>query len=337
MTRTTFPLLLLLAFLLITPNFSVNAQILIAPSFLSGDGFSYGVTDFINAGEPGENMIWDYSGLVTQDSYNVLILPSSPSPYEDDYPDANWIMEIAAASQSIYCNFGPEFFEFFGGVEQGASYPLDDSDRFWPYPFEYGETWNDSMSGTLNAQGMIINRSGTTESTLNGYGSLLMPGGFQLDDVTRVQLDREIIDSSFVGVDIYKINQIRFYHDTLLAPLIVHTNFQIISELDTTVIDNTELLQSYTVGVSPIEQPKAEFGMFPNPASNNVQVVWSSFGASTNKIEIRDITGRVIKELNTIFGMSATTFDVSSWASGVYTVTVNPGQNNSTTKKLIVE
>jgi len=337
MTRTTFPLLLLSAFLLITPNFSVNAQILIAPSFLSGDGFSYGVTDFINAGEPGENMIWDYSGLVTQDSYNVLILPSSPSPYEDDYPDANWIMEIAAASQSIYCNFGPEFFEFFGGVEQGASYPLDDSDRFWPYPFEYGETWNDSMSGTLNAQGMIINRSGTTESTLNGYGSLLMPGGFQLDDVTRVQLDREIIDSSFVGVDIYKINQIRFYHDTLLAPLIVHTNFQIISELDTTVIDNTELLQSYTVGVSPIEQPKAEFGMFPNPASNNVQVVWSSFGASTNKIEIRDITGRVIKELNTIFGMSATTFDVSSWASGVYTVTVNPGQNNSTTKKLIVE
>ncbi len=337
MIRTTFPLLLLSAFLLITPNFNFNAQILVAPSFLSGDGFSYGVTDFISAGDLGENMIWDYSGLVTQDSYNVLILPSSPSPYEDDYPDANWIMEIAAASQSIYCNFGPEFFEFFGGVEQGVSYPLTDSDRFWSYPFEYGETWNDSMSGTLNAQGMIINRSGTTESTLNGYGSLLMPGGFQLDNVTRVQLEREIIDSSFVGVDIYKINQIRFYHDTLLAPLIVHTNFQIISELDTTVLDNTELLQSYTVGLASIEQPKAEFGMFPNPASNNVQVVWSSFGASTNKIEIRDITGRVIKELNTIFGMSATTFDVSSWASGVYTVTVNPGQNNSTTKKLIVE
>ena len=164
-----------------------------------------------------------------------------------------------------------------------------------------------------------------------------MPGGFQLNDVTRVQLDREIIDSSFVGVDIYKVNQIRFYHDTLLAPIVVHMNFQIISELDTTVIDYTELLQSYTVGVASIEQPKAEFGMFPNPASSNVQVVWSSFLAPTNKIEIRDITGRIIKEFNTIFGMSATTFDVSSWASGVYTVTVNPGKKNSTTKKLVVE
>ena len=337
MTRISSSLLFLSGFLLITSSFSANAQALVAPSFLSGDGFSLGVTDFISAGDPGENMIWDYSGLVTQDSYNVLILPSSPSPYEDDYPDANWIMEMAAISQSIYCNFGPEFFEFFGGVEQGASYPLTDSDIFWPYPFEYGETWNDSMSGTLDVQGIIINRTGTTASTLNGYGNISLPGGIQLDDVTRVELNREIIDSSFVGVDIYKINQIRFFHGTLLAPLVVHTNAQIISELDTTVIDYTELLQSYTVGVSPIEQPKAEFGMFPNPASNNVQVVWSSFGAPTNKIEIRDITGRVIKELNIIFGMSSTTFDVSSWASGVYTVTVNPGQENSATKKLIVE
>ena len=337
MTRISSFLLFLSGFLLITSSFSANAQILVAPSFLSGDGFAIGVADFINAGETGENMIWDYSGLVAQDSYNVLILPSSPSPYEDDYPGANWIMEIAEASQSVYFNLGPDFFEFFGGVEQGVSYPLTDSDIFWPYPFEYGETWNDSMSGTLNAQGIIINRTGTTESTLNGYGTISLPGGIQLDDVTRVELNREIIDSSFVGVDIYKVNQIRFYHGTLLAPLVVHTNFQIISELDTTVVDYTELLQSYTLGLALIEQPKAEFGLFPNPASNNVQMVWSSFGASPNKIQIRDITGRIIKEFNTVFGMSATTFDVSSWASGVYTVTVNPGQENSATKKLIVE
>jgi hypothetical protein len=296
-----------------------------------------GIADYILEGEPGENMMWDYSGLETQDSYEVLIIPSSPSPYEDDYPDANWIMEIAEASQSIYSNFGPEFFEFFGGVEQGASYPLTDSDIFWPYPFEYGETWNDSMSGTLDAQGIIINRSGTTESTLNGYGTISLPGGIQLDDVTRVELNREIIDSSFVGVDIYKVNQTRFYHGALLSPLIVHTNFQIITELDTTVIIYTELLQSYTAGLASIEQPKAEFGMFPNPASNNVQMVWSSFGASPKNVEIRDITGRVIKEIQTTFGMSAITFDVSSWASGVYSVIVNPGQENSTTKKLIVE
>jgi len=337
MTRTTFPLLLLLAFLLITSNFSVNAQTLVAPSFLSGDSFAMGVTDYINAGDPGENMIWDYSGIVTQDSYSILILPSSPSPYEDDYPGANWIMEVPAASQSIYCNLGPDFFEFFGGVEQGVSYPLTDSDRLWSYPFEYEETWNDSMSGTLDAQGIIINRTGTTESTLNGYGSISLPGGVQLDDVTRVEMTREITDSSFTGVNIYVVHQIRFHQGTMVAPLVVHTNFQMISELDTTVTNSTEVLQSYTVGQTSMEQPKEEFGMFPNPARDDVQVVWSSFGASSKIVEVRDITGRVVEEIRSVSGMSSTTIDVSSWASGVYTVTINPGQKNPTTKKLIVE
>jgi hypothetical protein len=337
MTRPLFFCLFLSNALLSTLSSEANAQTLVAPSFLSGDSFTMGVTGIVSAGEPGEDMNWDYSGIVTQDSYGINILPSSPSAYEDDYPEANWIMEVPAASQSIYCNLGPDFFEFFGGVEQGLSYPLTDSDRLWSYPFEYEETWNDSMSGTLNAQGMIINRSGTTESTNNGFGSVSMPGGVQLDDVTRVEMTREITDSSFTGVNIYVVHQIRFHQGTMVAPLVVHTNFQIISELDTTVTNSTEVLQAYTVGLTSIAPPKEEFGMFPNPARDDVQVVWSSYGASSKMVEVRDITGRVVEEIRSVSGMSSTTIDVSAWASGVYTVTVNPGQNNPTTKKLIVE
>lgn len=336
----TRPLLLSLFFsgaALISLSSEANAQTLVAPSFLSGDSFTMGVTDAIIAGESGENMNWDYSGIVTQDSYEIHISPSSPSPYEDDYPGANWIMELPAYSQSVYMNLGPNYFEFFGGIEQGGSYPLSDSDRFWPYPFEYGATWNDSMSGTLNVQGTIINRTGTTQSTMNGYGSVSMPGGVQLDDVTRLEMTREITDSSFTGVNIYVVHQIRFNQGDLLAPIVVHTNLQVISGLDTTVTNSTEVLQSYTAGQTSIEQPQSEFGMFPNPARDDVQLVWSSFDASSKTVEVRDITGRVVEETRSVSGMSSTTIDVRSWASGVYTVTVNPGQKNPTTKKLIVE
>lgn len=337
MTRLLFFGLFLSAAALTTLPSLANAQTLVAPSFLSGDSFTMGVTDIISAGDPGEDMNWDFSAIVTQDSYDIHILPSSPSPYEDDYPGANWIMELPSYSQSVYMNLGPEYFEFFGGVEQGVSYPLADSDRFWPYPFEYGATWNDSMSGTLNVQGTIINRSGTTESTMNGYGSVSMPGGVQLDDVARVEMTREITDSSFTGVNIYVIHQIRFHQGDLLAPIVVQTNFQVITELDTTVTNSTEVLQSYAVGQTSIEQPQSEFGMFPNPARDDVQLVWSSFDASSKTVEVRDITGRVVEEMRSVSGMSSTTIDVRSWARGGYTVTLNPGQKNPTTKKLIVE
>lgn len=340
--KTLLFLSALSVFMIAFSGFQAKAQTLIAPYFLSGDSFTTGVTGFITAGEPGENMTWDYSGIFVQDSYETIILPSSPSAYEDDYPDANWIMYVAVASQSIYLNLGPDYFEFFGGVEQGSSYPLTNSERFFPYPFTFGDTWTDNMSGTLDVAGLILNRTGTVESTIDGYGSISLPGGIQLDDVTRVNLHREITDSSEVGVDIYIIDQIRFYQGTMLAPLVNHSHLQVISPLDTTIADYFEIIQGYTVGIDQVvdQETGVEFGMFPNPATDKVQVVTSSFGnggSAIEIIEVRDITGRLVEAVRPISGLNVTVFDVSSWMSGVYTVTVNPGEAGSTTKQLIIE
>ncbi|PCJ81892.1 MAG: hypothetical protein COA49_02710 [Bacteroidetes bacterium] len=345
MIRSNITLLFLsvLAFFFIsTSSFQAKAQTLVAPVFISGDSYTLGITELVDEGEPGENMVWDYSGVITPGGYEIVILPSSPSPFEDDYPEANWIMEIGAANQSIYVNFGPDYLEYLGGVEQGISYPLTNSEIFFPYPFTYGETWIDDMSGTLNAAGMIINRSGIVESTVDGYGSLSLPGGIQLNDVTRVKTHREITDSTIIGVDTYVIDQIRFYQGTMLAPLVSHANIQIISPLDTTVINYCELLQTYTVGIDNIvtQDERLDFGMFPNPATSRVQVVTPSFeygGSSINIIEVRDIAGRLVETISPISGMNVSVFDVSSWTSGVYNVTVNPGEQNSSTKQLLVE
>jgi|GEM_PF-934869 len=345
MTYSNKTLLFLSAFsvlMIAFSGFQAKAQTLIAPSFLSGDSFTTGVTGFITAGEPGENMTWDYSDALVLDSYVTTVLPSSPSPFEDDYPGANWILDIPAASQSLYLNLGPDYYEYFGGVEQGSSYPLTNSERFFPYPFTFGDTWTDGMSGTLNIAGLIINRSGIVESTVDGYGSISLPGGIQLDDVTRVNLHRVITDSSEVGVDIYIVDHIMFYEGTMLAPLVNHTHLQIVSPLDTTIADYFEILQGYAVGIDQVvdQETGVEFGMFPNPATDKVQVVTSSFGnggSAIEIIEVRDITGRLVEAVRPISGLNVTVFDVSSWMSGVYTVTVNPGEPGSTTKQLIIE
>jgi len=59
MTYSNKTLLFLSAFsvlMIAFSGFQAKAQTLIAPSFLSGDSFTTGVTGFITAGEPGENM-----------------------------------------------------------------------------------------------------------------------------------------------------------------------------------------------------------------------------------------------------------------------------------------
>ena len=339
--RFTITLLVLSVLLSgLIPFSKLNAQTLIAPSFQSGDGYTMGVLELSEAGEVGENMAWDYSNFFTVNSYNAQILSSIPSPFEDDFPNANWMLETGGAQ--YYYNYGPNVFEYYGGVEGGVSYPYSDSEIYFPYPFSFGETWTDTFDIVLNILGIETHRSGIVSSVVDGFGALDLPGGVHLEDVTRISLSREITDSSMTGEVMYLFDLAMFYSATTFVPMVTHTHFQIIEGPDTTTQDYTEILQLYTVATDEVhpESTKLDFTMFPNPASSQVQFVFASWINAphvTDEIEIRDISGRLIETLNLVPGVNSGVIDVSSWAKGVYTATSKLGLENVSTKQLIVE
>ena len=339
--RATIIILVLSSLLAVLSFFSsVTAQTLLAPSFLSGDSFTMGVLNFSEAGAAGENMAWDYSTFVTVNSYNAQILSSSPSTFEDDYPNANWMLEVGGGQ--YYYNYGPDVYEYYGGVEEGVSYPYFDSEIYFPFPFLYGETWTDTYEVSLDILGVETQRSGLVTSVLDGYGTLDLPGGVYLEDVSRVSMSREISDSSTVGEITYLIDYKMFYSGTMVVPIVTHVHLQIIEALDTTIQDNTQILQLYTVATDKV-QPEAnfiDFTMFPNPSSSRVQFITSggiSSPHSNVSIEIRDLTGRLIETLQLAPGINTGVIDVSSWANGAYTATSKRGLDELSTKQLIVE
>ena len=339
--RITITLLVLSVLLSgLIPFSKLNAQTLIAPSFQSGDGYTMGVLELSEAGEVGENMAWDYSNFFTVNSYNAQILSSTPSPFEDDFPNANWMLEAGGAQ--YYYNYGPDVFEYYGGVEEGVSYPYSDSEIYFPYPFSFGETWTDTFDIELNILGIETHRSGIVSSVVDGFGALDLPGGVHLEDVTRISLSREITDSSMTGAVTYLIDLAMFYSGTTVVPMVTHTHFQVIEGQDTAIQDYTEILQSYLVEIDDLQNEATEldFTMFPNPASSKVQFVFASginAAHSMEALEIRDISGRLIETLNLVPGVNSGVIDVSSWAKGVYTATSKLGLENVSTKQLIVE
>ena len=335
----TLPVLsvLLLGFI---PFPKATAQTLIAPIFQSGDGYTMGVLELTEAGEVGENMVWDYSTFTTVNSYNAQILASSSSPFFSYFPNANWILE--SAGSQYYYNYGPDVYEYFGGVEGGVSYAYPDSEIYFPYPFSFGETWTDTFEVVLNILGTETHRSGIVTSVVDGYGTLDLPGGVHLDDVSRISMSREITDSSMTGDATYLIDLALFYSGTTVVPMVTHTHFQIIEGQDTSIQDYTEILQSYTVAIDELQHEATEidFTMFPNPATSKVQFVFAggiSSPHSTDAIEIRDITGRLIETLQLVPSINSGVIDVSSLSKGVYTVTTKRGSESLSTKQLIVE
>ena len=342
MIQSTNPPLVFLVLVSIFISFPhAKAQTLLAPSFQSGASFTMGVLNFSEAGAAGENMAWDYSSYVTVNSYNGQILSSSPSQFEDDFPNANWMLESGGAQ--YYYNYGPDVFEYYGGVEGGVSYAYSDSEIYFPYPFSFGETWTDTFENVLNIFGVETHRSGVVSSEVNGYGTLDLPGGVHVEDVSRLSISRVIVDNAkATGEVTYLIDLDMFYAGTTVVPMVTHTHFQVIEGQDTATQDYTEILQSYLVAVDELQhiETETDFSMFPNPASSKVQFVFASRALTFNPIDaiqIRDITGRLIETLQLISGINSGVIDVSSWAKGVYTATSMRGLENISTKQLIVE
>ncbi|MBM71247.1 MAG: hypothetical protein CL847_00485 [Crocinitomicaceae bacterium] len=306
------------------------AQTIDAPFILSGDIFTITSTDTVAPGEAGENMVWDYTSLGFGQNFNGQFVTSSPSLFEDDYPHAEWIWEIAGGQ--YYYNFGPDMYEYFGGVENGASYPYTDSEQFYPYPFSYGDTHEDSTENVLFITGMETFRSIYSTAAFDGYGTINMPNETVYDDACRIRVHRTITDSTIAGVTQYVIDQVQFFQNGLVSPVVVHTDMIIGKGLGEMEINVLEYLQNYSdTSTEAVELDI--FVLYPNPASNKVMLRWAH-GAESIVAYAAD--GREVEKIKTFPGMTFTQFDVSDWPPGVYTISFTNGHEVAS-EQLIVE
>jgi hypothetical protein len=103
-----------------------------------------------------------------------------------------------------------------------------------------------------------------------------------------------------------------------------------------TIFNKTQM--SPGTSINPIA-PVASFGVYPNPASSNIEVVFENRDNSVkNTLRIYNIAGQVVAQqnLDATPGLHAKAIDVSSLANGVYIVSIE-NAGHIITQKLIKE
>ena len=309
---------------------TVSAQELNYPIIGHGDSFTIVVSDTIAPGEAGANMVWDYSNLVAIQAVNGQFFETMGSVYADDYPNSNYYQAINGGQ--YYYLMGPYSQEYYGGVEGGISYPYEDSEHFYDYPFAFESSHSDDSYNELNIQGLATYRSIETNSACDGYGVLTLPGeGNTYDDVYRVRVNRLISDSTITGTTVIEVDQIQFLAQGLGSPLVLHTSLYITTVGVTDEYHFCEFMQQYTVETEKIIAPS--FALFPNPTSDVATIKWASAAES---LEIFDATGRLVKSVTPVPGLTLALVDVSSWSPGIYSVTMKNGAQIAS-ETLVVE
>jgi hypothetical protein len=96
-------------------------------------------------------------------------------------------------------------------------------------------------------------------------------------------------------------------------------------------------LPTYLVSVNDPTILYSTVSVFPNPASENVNVVFNSSIVSDGVLSIADVTGKILEQKNVRLpeGSNLISVDVSGFSSGIYMLQLKQGNNVAAAKVLI--
>ena len=91
------------------------------------------------------------------------------------------------------------------------------------------------------------------------------------------------------------------------------------------------------VGTASVdEQSLLNLSLYPNPASNIINLSIENLSNVELKIELYDVIGRLNKTVNTIFENNKASLDISKLTRGIYIVKVTNG-NEVSVKRFVKE
>lgn len=316
------------------------AQITLVPAEhdpVIGNGYIVSTGTYQAPGAAGAGQFWDFSSLVATGSDELQFVDPTTTPNGADFTTATIAMVDNDGNYS-YFQSDANGFTLMGNDDGAVTFPLSDGAKYWPFPCNYSDTWNDLLAGTIVIAGQNVTRAGTIEGIADGYGDLAMPWG-TVYGVLRLALHEEYQDATPLGTVVHDVMTHRFFTRFLPFPVLQITEASTTVNGSTTTSLTTQWVDSSVVGLfGASAMSHAGISLSPNPTNGVVTVRYGTSRAV--RVEVFDTMGRAVLSLPT----SSTAqvdgshlLDVSSLEAGTYTVNAITAQGLRASARLVVQ
>lgn len=142
----------------------------------------------------GEDVTWDYTGITEGVLTTTSFVEKEECIAYSSYPDA----DIALTNDDVnyilyeYTNEGQFYHGFYAGA-LGVEIIYSNPETQMVYPMTYGTTNDDSFAGEFESGGLPFVRSGTTNVSAVGYGTLQLPDA-TIENVLLVKMVQDYND-----------------------------------------------------------------------------------------------------------------------------------------------
>lgn len=301
-----------------------------------GTGYIVNTGPYVAPGAAGAGQFWNFGGLVATGSDELQFVDPATTPNGADFTTATIAMVDNDGNYS-YFQSDATGFTLVGNDDGAIAFPLSDGAKYWPFPCDYSDTWNDILAGTIVIAGQNVTRAGTIEGIADGHGDLAMPWG-TVYGVLRVTLHEEYQDATPLGTVVHDVITYRFFTRFLPFPVLQITDASTTVNGSTTTSQTTQWVDSTVVGL--FEGPSntaAGLLVWPNPASGMVTITAPDVEAF--RVEVTDAMGRMV--LSTPLASSGQNteshlLDVSSLTAGMYVLSTIGDQGRRASTRLLV-
>jgi len=291
----------------------------------------------------GAGVTWDYSalqGYLTTVDNNILDASTAanaldfPTSVKADELQGNFMIYQNQVVDSIFAQ-GYTFSE--PTVGDALIVMSGDEAKLMQYPFTFGNTFSDSLAGTLDIVGptpISGGFSGLVTVIADGHGTLLL-GTNTYTNVLRVKIteDSQADLGIFGTVDVDRVQYYYYLPGTQNFPVFIHTNLTALGASQTVVYSQDLLSILSTEELSE----NVSVNIYPNPVADNMTIQLSSNANFNTQISIKDILGKTVVSRTQLIktGNNTINIDANTLRSGVYLVNISSG-DSQITKKIVV-
>jgi hypothetical protein len=293
------------------------------------DSISYG----------GNNVVWDLSNATSAGLYDTMYTPDPVTTvfFNDPYVNYNLsnlclyyrrgIMGGIDDSLYNYLISTPDSVNYLGqwaynGIWETWAYHLTDPELYFTFPFSYSDSIADSLHGSAwDFSGLgLIYIHGRRTVQYDGYGTLILPG-VTYNNCIRIKSCRTGLWTG--GLSGININETYFtwFSESLNGPVLesmANSNF---------VQQTIHYFNNPTVNITEIPHDQNTFRIFPNPATDVMNIGFNGNLTKPIIVEMSDITGRVFLAVTRNSDMMSV--NISGLNAGIYMVSINSGHTRS--------
>ncbi len=293
------------------------------------------VTSYANV--TGAGVTWDYSQLLGYygQTRDLQVIDATTSTFNTIFTTSTKGLKVQNAITNFF-NSTPTERTSQGFVYEEPTLGVLTADfsvnneKMMNYPYALGNSLTDTFDGMLSFTYAGIPQNptctGSVYTSVDGQGTLLLPGGTSMSNVLRYQTTDSIFATvNFLGNDIpieLVRNQYEYYdlaNSTL--PVFMYTRVIIQAQGATAPINKQTIVLSSvlpTAFVGLENNSMSNLSMYPNPSDGMIRFN-GIMGEAT--IEIYDLSGKkVVTQANLISGAEVNTGNLEA---GMYTVLVH--------------